>query len=318
MQLTLFGVLACADLAVGSNALRRSSDLYVHNPHQEGLKELRSERFLVNSPDWKRFSLSLPGHADVSIYGYPSDQDNHVSQSIAQSGTWETSQTAELCRDLEAGARAGAPPNFLDVGANIGAFALPLANCIRDIGKAGAVFAVEAMPEIAKRLKAGVVANSFGNVEIFEYAVGRPEKEDTLRMVEDSTNKGASTVQGNKDGTEYSYSQSVNLTTLDAMMSTSPDMRRLLVAKLDIEGSEGIALQGGEELFSKHPPCTLLIELISEWLYRAGTPGPKVVESLKRFGYDVSSIPRKIKGTYVLRQKDMPGCLARVSKAASL
>lgn len=316
MQALFLGFVACVEVADGRSALRKSSELYVHKPHPEGLSEMKSRKLLVNSPDWKRFSLSLPGHKDVSIYGYPSDQDTHVSQSIATSGTWETSQTAELCRDLEAGARAGVPPNFLDVGANIGAFALPLAGCIRDTGKAGTVFAVEAMPEIAKRLKAGVIANSFSNVEVYEYAVGRPEKEDTLRMVEGSTNKGASTVKGNKDWSEFAYSQSVGLTTLDAMMSVSPDMKRLLVAKLDIEGSEGVALAGAEELFSKHPPCTLLIEMISEWLYRAGTPAPKVVASLQRFGYDTSSVPHKIKGTYVLRQKDMPACLARV-KAAS-
>merc|ERR1712232_1369849 len=123
------------------------------------------------------------------------------------------------------------------------------------------------------------------------------------------TNKGGSTVVGNKPWTlqDSHGTYSVGLTTIDAMAAHEQGLTQLLVAKIDIEGSEGHAIEGAMKLFANTPPCMLMIELNSDWLQRAGTPLNSVVLRLHDVGYDTSSINMSEEiATYFLKQQDMP------------
>jgi len=295
------------DKAVAANKYQ-----YVHHPRPEDLSNLTVD---MSAADLKSYDLQVSASAAVKVFGYPTHQDMWVSGSIASSGQWEGDLNKVLCNMLLSSAHEGVTPNFLDVGANIGVMTLTIASCVR--GK-GEVVSVEGLPSIANHLKAGVKANALDNVLVYNYAVSGPDKADSLTMALNPTNKGGSAVVGNKAWTNSSQSISVvPLTTLDAMMLAAPVMKSLRVAKFDIEGNEGRALQGAHELFSKHPPCTLVIELSGDWMERAGTPGPQVVSMIAEYGYDTSAIPYGAAGigTYTLNQHDMPGCLARLRAA---
>mmetsp|Transcript_50325 Transcript_50325/g.145966 ORF Transcript_50325/g.145966 Transcript_50325/m.145966 type:complete len:336 (-) Transcript_50325:59-1066(-) len=308
-----FPVLALV-FAVQAARGKRISTGYIAKPIPLHLPDLSSNQPDTNNPDMQLYNVDVPGHGHVKVFGYPTYQDVHVSGALGRTAQWEGGLVARYCRILEEAIAAGTGANFLDVGANIGAVTLPVAACLEGRGE---VFAVEGMPSIAEHLKAGVLANSMAHVAIYPYAVSSPSAGDTLRMALNPTNKGGSTVQGNKPWSNHSTDNSVvsaKVTTLDSMARESPGLQRLRLAKLDIEGSEGLALKGGQELFSQYPPCTLVVELNSEWLARAGTPGAEVVNMLSASGYDVSSIPAGAYGfgTYVLDQQNMPGCLSRI------
>jgi len=298
-------------------ALRTATSLvdsasYIHTPVSLGLQELQAKPVNTTRGDMHAYDVNVPGQGDIWVYGYPTYQDVHVSGSLNSWESWEGGLVSKYCRILKQAIESGSGGNVLDVGANIGAVTLPIAACIRHHGT---VFAVEGMPSIADHLKAGIVANSLDNVVLYDYAVSDPSAGDSLEMALNPSNKGGSTVKGNKAWSNSSTQIfEAKVTTLDSMVHQSPEMQRLRLAKMDIEGSEGLALKGGRELFSKYPPCTLVVELAGEWLTRAGTPASEVTAMLSSFGYDVSAIPAGAYGldTYTLDQKNMPACLARL------
>lgn len=289
---------------------------FVDQPSYERMPDIKAD---MTAQDLVAYPLHTPGgHPDVQVYGYPLAQDVHVSGAISRTRSWEPAFNQVMCEKLESAASQGIPANFLDVGANIGVMTLSMAKCAE--ASKGVVVAVEGMPTIANHLKAGVKANNMDNVLVYPYAVGGPAGQDSLKMAMNPTNKGGSAVAGNKAWTNSSPNVfTVPLTTLDAMMHASPVMKYLSVAKFDIEGNEGLALKGAQDLFSNHPPCTLVIELVGEWLSRAGTPGAEVVSMIHNFGYNTASIPGGAfgVGTYTLDQRDMQRCVARLRTSAA-
>ncbi|CAK0871927.1 unnamed protein product [Prorocentrum cordatum] len=150
-------------------------------------------------------------------------------------------------------------------------------------------------------------------------------------------NKGGSTVKGNKPFTEMGGDElqdhfhpqkrermyapkvvvkeyEVQTTTGDLLLRYNPAMKAIMIAKVDIEGHEGHFLKGASLLFSKFPPCVMTIELIPEWLERAGTPAKEVIDMLAGWGYkDVPSVAQfKKLGTRTIMQTDMTTCVERV------
>ncbi|CAK0814719.1 unnamed protein product, partial [Prorocentrum cordatum] len=225
--------------------------------------------------------IGLRGGRNVTIMGYVSKRDRGISGELARGGgDWESHILSSLCDPWhEEGARGG---HFLDVGANIGTYTLPMADCIRG---SGSVISVEGMPSIAEHLRAGIVENKAENVVLYNYAIGGDTPENSVVMQLDGKNKGGSHITGNKPGASGVYTVEVPLTTLDSMLHQDPRMRAILSAKVDIEGNEGRMLRGAEELFSKYPPCYLCIELVPEWLNSTGTPVEVILPMLKDYGY---------------------------------
>jgi len=238
----------------------------------------------------------------------------------------------------------GAVGNFLDVGANIGTYTMPLADCLRGSGR---VFSVEGMPPTADRLVKGIKENKLDNVDVYTYAVGAPSDPSNVTLCFNPVNKGGTTVKGIKPFTEMNDAQlqdlfhptknkkhqnrtdkvsvrefQVPLTTGDRMLKHNPAMKALMIAKIDIEGYEGHFLKGSQHLFSKYPPCALTIEMFPEWLERAGTPPIDILVLLDTWGYkdvptDDGLAKLKTQGrTLTIQQTDMEACAARVRKYA--
>jgi hypothetical protein len=115
---------------------------------------------------------------------------------------------------------------------------------------------------------------------------------------------------------------SVDLTTGDNILSGNTAMKAIMIAKVDIEGHEGHFIKGSQLLFSEYPPCIMTIELVPEWLERAGTPTQEILDSLTSWGYNnVPTIEQLSMGpidskTRTLEQKDMDKCIERVTKYA--
>ncbi|CAK0790451.1 unnamed protein product [Prorocentrum cordatum] len=202
------------------------------------------------------------------------------------------------------------------------------------------VIAVEGMPPTADHLAMGILVNNLPNVDMYMYAVGMPGDPKKVTMSLNPVNKGGSSVKGNKPFTEMSDDQlqdlfhpgkkgrfaqkvvveeyEVPLTTGDLMLKYNPALKAILIAKVDIEGHEGHFLKGSQNLFSKYPPCIMTIDLILEWLERAGTPVEEILDLLTGWGYGnvptaANLMASNEKGkTKTLRQKNFTACLERV------
>lgn len=311
-----------ATAAGNASALQVSLLQFLPNPVAKRLVDFKAER--LDTAGMTQGFLLFPSitKSQVPIFTFDPSKDSTISAAILRSHEWEADGVTRICSKW-GGDVTG---NFLDVGANIGTFTLPMAYCLQ--GK-GSIIAVEGMPTTASHLKASIIANNLSNVALYNYAVGNAGPQNDIKMKLNIANPGGSSVlNGDGDGGSANYGadtagiyslggqvESIGLTTLDAMFETNPDFRKVLVMKMDIEGNEGRAFAGATKFLGTSPPCFLMVELSTSWLANAGTPLADVRSSLEKFGYEVGpDVGSKPVDTYFLQQKDVEGCIQRVSR----
>jgi FkbM family methyltransferase len=280
------------------------------------LKPLRRSLLLrFKDPDSQAYPLDAPNGKSVSIHPFV-EGDQYISESIRQEHKWDKGIVQKLC-DMFSDTSKG---HFLDVGANIGTYTLPMASCLEDRGK---VISFEAMPVTQEHLANGIISNGFDNVDLYPIALG--EQPGTLKMQLDPTNKGQSMVVGNDqdDAPAQERKQKgfvptemdLEVTSIDTVAQSNHDLKNVLVAKVDIEGSEGKFLQGAEQLLADNPPCYLMMELNPFFLKNAGTPVPFIEDLLRKAGYERKEQMQEPNRTddALFVQEDLEGCKARFS-----
>jgi len=139
----------------------------------------------------------------------------------------------------------------IDVGANVGIHAVPLAASAPSV----TVLAIEPVPSNVRRLYSNVRANSIQNVDVIEAAVGAAEGLTTLHVANDPAYASTEAViKGQREIGQLAVRQ----TTLDAIWERA-GRPPVSVVKIDVEGGELAVLSGaGDLLASEHP--SILIE----------------------------------------------------------
>jgi len=167
----------------------------------------------------------------------------------------------------------------VDVGANIGYYTLLTASRVGDTGK---VIAFEPDSGNCDLLKMSLEANRFTNVEIHTCAVV-----DTEGVV--GFNIGGGSSNGGIGSLETSM-QRVKGIALDTFLENEP---RIDVIKMDIEGAEGRALQGMQQLIRRHRPI-IFTEFSPHGLESRSNISPEVyLERLYGLGYELFVLDRK-------------------------
>lgn len=234
----------------------------------------------------------------VSIMGYR--HHDLISKTLADTGAWDPEEVKAFCKLFQDFGRWG---NFLDVGANIGSYTLPMARCLADHGRGGnRVIAIEGQPVTARHVRAGIKYNELKNIHLYEYLLGGTASKDTGLIQEDHWNEGGSAVKDTIDSN--SVVLPAPITTLDAILeSEGAPMRKIFGMKIDIEGSEMLALEGGQRFFSQGGPCVLLAELqFNESLKQA----------IEQHGYEQISAPGRFGDTW-FRRVDITNCTSRLA-----
>jgi FkbM family methyltransferase len=149
---------------------------------------------------------------------------------------------------------------FVDVGANVGTYALPLA---RQVGEQGRVIAIEPHPVTHARLSFNRAASGFDQVKLVAAAAGPDDGE--LLIETDGDNLGASHVVTGKASAEAIKVPSRRLQSI----LTEAGISSIDALKIDIEGFEDRVLtvffaEAPQELW----PRAVVIEHLSrdEWL----------------------------------------------------
>jgi len=148
---------------------------------------------------------------------------------------------------------------FVDVGANIGAYALFVA---ARAGATARILAVEPQPEIFDRLTYNIRQNPFGTVKAVACAVA--DKPGELQLFLDPRNKGESSVK--IVGSGQAKAIPVPAVTLLDLLKTE-GFNRLDAIKLDVEGAEDIILGPffRDAPMSLHPSLLLLEDGRGQW-----------------------------------------------------
>jgi FkbM family methyltransferase len=166
----------------------------------------------------------------------------------------------------------------VDVGANIGGYAIQLA---RRLSGGGRLVAIEPVPANVQRLRQNVEANGLtAVVEIINAAVGDHEGIVHLRG-----KTGCEGLAGNAVVADVGVPAS--LTTIDAV-AESLGLQRCDLMKLDIEGSEFNALRGAERLLRRFRPV-LYLELNAHWMRHFGWTIRDLQDYLVPFGYELTN-----------------------------
>ncbi|MEE8453782.1 MAG: FkbM family methyltransferase [Limibaculum sp.] len=133
---------------------------------------------------------------------------------------------------------------FVDAGAHIGAITVLGA---RLVGSHGRVVAIEMVPDTARRLRDHLELNGLGWVSVVEGALSDIGGQDIVAKMPPGLAGQASIVRTAFAKDEF-IEVHVKTTTLDHVVE---DLPRLDVLKVDLEGAEALAFDGGRETLSR-------------------------------------------------------------------
>jgi FkbM family methyltransferase len=164
---------------------------------------------------------------------------------------------------------------FVDGGANVGLFALVAARCV---GASGRVVCFEPASSTRSTLLRNVALNDYPWIDVRGDALGEFAGTGTLLSFAGDAAGLSSFAPAVVDG---GIREAVSITTLDSALSAHPGPVRLV--KLDLEGSEVLALRGARRVLGAGPD--LIIEVESGHLERQGTSAAELVSLLQAEGY---------------------------------
>lgn len=211
---------------------------------------------------------------------------DYISQHLMWDGTWEPTTLKYTKLLLE-----GVPePQILDIGANLGAYTIPVAKMILPLG--GTIHSFEAQRIIFQQLGGNIFLNRLDNVTTYNLAVSDQEKPLRIPILDytKNTNIGALSLsdevhEGRHETIDH-YEQ-VEAITLDYFASTIKPGFKCSLLKIDVEGMELEVFKGATNLIksSGHPP--ILFEVWSgkgsDW-YKEKKE--KTLQYLKDLGYE--------------------------------
>lgn len=175
----------------------------------------------------------------------------------------------EVCQVLVRVLREG--DTAIDAGANVGFFTIIMSKLVGDTGR---VVAVEPGANNFEKLHRNIVLNKCQNVTVVREPLWCSPVDVPMYLYDDG---GANSLWPNEGDVS---SGMLRATTLDAIC----DGRTPKLIKMDIEGSEFDAIQGGRKMFATQRPV-LVTEMNPAALKRAGSSPFKLRRALEAFGY---------------------------------
>ena len=167
--------------------------------------------------------------------------------------------------------RTGPGSTFVDVGANIGLFAIPMA---RRVGAAGRVVAIEASPRIFPYLAHNVAANQSPNVRLWNVAASDAQVPALAFYEAPATHFGMGSIGPQFDAAPVS----VPATTLDYVLAEE-NIAHVDVLKVDVEGYESAVFRGAARLLNGARPPVIVFEFC-DWA-EARIPGSQTGDAQK-------------------------------------
>lgn len=250
---------------------------------------LRLARGLVSAgvPGAARLSgLLLPGHPSASRWWegvvrrsdgllFHADTRRHIERRIALYGIYEAHIGALIRRLLKPGDCA------VDVGANIGAHAVALADAV---GPGGAVIAYEPNPQAAADAERNLALNGFSTVTLRRAALGAEAGTVQLRIPRADSAEGANIGLASIAALDTPHDVvDVPLVVFDDE-ALPFERSRIRLVKMDVQGYEPQALIGMSALLSEVRPH-ILFEFEPWAVEKAGYSAAWMVDFLTARGY---------------------------------
>jgi FkbM family methyltransferase len=223
--------------------------------------------------------LIIDGIIDQPVF-YTGAHDYHVMDFLTRSAN-----TADI---------------VIDVGAGIGIYTVPLA---LKVGPNGHVYAFEALRANFELLERNIELNGLTNVTAVHGVV--TNSTGTLTIPHFSSRPGGLGGIGNYSLASKSNEQTtVRSYALDEFF-LNHDVTKINLMKIDVEGSEVMAIKGMKSFFSAGRVLTTCCEFNPAWLRKMGTDPRELYELFVEFGLRVFRLTR-LSGLAELKKEDLP------------
>jgi FkbM family methyltransferase len=203
------------------------------------------EGFVQPRLAWKHYAFSSARTTyGATLSGTTLDS---LQRHVYYFGTWEPQVEIVIRQNLKPG------DTFIDIGANVGFFSMLAANLV---GSGGRVVSFEASTPMLKMLKTNVDRNGMSEIiRIVHVAVADKETILTLHAGPENHEGMASLLRHGDRGTEQ-----VRAAPLGSLL-TSEEISSARLIKIDVEGAEGLVLEGMEPILPRLYGADLLIEI---------------------------------------------------------
>ncbi len=180
---------------------------------------------------------------------YLSLKDKGISRDLILAGTREPTHTKLMQDVLKPG------DVVVDIGANIGYYALMEA---RAVGKAGQVYAIEPVPANMAMLKRNIKLNGYKNIKTFALAIGGGNKKEYIYLATKSNLSTLTKNESDKMDLRIKDKVPVQVVTLDTFLKDKkfPD-----VIRMDVEGYETEIIKGMKSILTRLRPLKIFMEL---------------------------------------------------------
>ncbi len=206
---------------------------------------------------------------DLTLYVDAADE--FIATELLAYGRYETAETDVFGRLLRPGMVV------VDIGAHVGYYALMAAG---PVAPEGCVYAFEPDPHNYALLTANVDVNRTPNTVCVPKAVSSRSGRVTLFL--DRNNQGAHTLAEANIETAPGGRVEIDALSLDEFFRG----RRVDLIKMDVQGAEGLVIDGASGLLEQHGP-TILMEFWPGGLRRMGTDPGALLATLLGHGYSI-------------------------------
>ncbi|MFE6026179.1 FkbM family methyltransferase [Streptomyces niveus] len=201
------------------------------------------------------------------------DTQDLIQRYLYLFGVWEPHMTRWLRGRLRPG------DTFIDVGANVGYYAMVAS---RWVGDGGQVVAIEASPTFHRKLLQHVRLNQCGNVRAINGAVSDERKELTF-VLASSANMGANSIVPYDGPAESSFQ--VEAFPLGELLEPA-EISTARVIKIDVEGAEGSVVRGMIPMLDKlRPDCEITVEVTPDRMAQLGDSAEELMKTMRDHGF---------------------------------
>ncbi len=217
--------------------------------------------------------------SDVTVvHGHKMFLDTYDTLGLSLNGSYEEFETEIIMKDVKQG------DIVLDIGANIGYYTLIFA---RLVGEKGKVYAFEPDPVNFALLKRNVEINGYDNVVLIEKAVS--DRSGKIRLFLCEENKGDHRIYNSGDHRDVIDVEGVSV---DDYFEKK---QHIDFIKMDIQGAEGLVLQGMEYILKSNKAVKIVTEFWPIGLKRSGTSSKPVLACLLNHGFSLFELNEKKK-----------------------
>lgn len=199
---------------------------------------------------------------------YMLDLQDNTERTLFYTGFYDRALYTFLLAEIRRG------DTYVDVGAHIGLYALPIARRLQQVGD-GTVVAFEPASDSSETLRRLAAINHLHNVRVVSTALGSTVARRPLK---------ASVHHGTADAATRSLygvgipAEVVGVRPFDDWVERRP-IARVDVVKIDVEGGEYQVLQGLRRSIDRFKPRCIVVEVRASLLARAGV-SPRQLEAL--------------------------------------